>query len=295
MGISVIIATLGRHNYLVGTTADLLAQEFEDEYEIIVVDQSETEDEVFIRSFGDCDRVRYFHISSFRGLPEARNFGSMQSRYDYLLFLDDDIKIHSHNLLNEHYKSLQKENVAIVAGGVTDINRPNYDVRNPGSFDCFLARAYGGFHQNREGYVMHAIGANFSVRKSIFFLVGGCDEHYNVGSALGEETDLCLRIGRLGYQVYFNPKADVSHLAAPSGGCREEDADSYVYALIHNRTMHICRFCRWYHYPTAYLYSIRLTIHYAMQHHRFFLRPYLAGIKDGISDYRDGVRHRYLI
>ena len=36
--------------------------------------------------------IKYYHVTEFRGLPEARNFGVQHTQYAYILFLDDDIE-----------------------------------------------------------------------------------------------------------------------------------------------------------------------------------------------------------
>ncbi len=292
-GFSIIIATLNRPAYLAETARMLLKQEYEGRFEIIVVDQSDLRDEAFETEFAGSGIVRYYHITSFRGIPHARNFGCAKSRYDYLLFLDDDIQTTDSHLLDAHEEFLGRPDVAIVAGRVTQVNSPNYDARHTGSFNKFLAHAYGAFHKEQSGYVLHALGANFSVKKHLFLQSGGSDEHYGVGSALGEETDLCMRIGALGYRIYFNPKAHVLHLMAPSGGCRVKDPEYSFYSMIHNRTITIHRSCRFYYWPTAYMYNAYLTLAYSKINHQSFLGAFLRGTRDGIRDYRKGVKNRF--
>lgn len=289
-GISVILPTLNRHDYLVNTTKSLLCQLFDRPYEIVVIDQSDNNDDEYLTLFQNESRVKYYHVSTFKGLPEARNLGCTKAKFDYVLFLDDDIEFEN-NLLNEHYKFIIKDEIGIVAGGATEKNRPNADVKHPGSFNFFLAQGYRGFHQKENGYVMHAPGGNFCVKKSLFQKVGGADENFNVGSALGEETDLCMRIRSLGYKVYYNYNAHILHLAAATGGCREEDAEKFVFAMVHNRTLLIHRFCMFYHLPVAYLYTFRLVFAYVKKFKHLFVRELLTGIFTGIKDYHSGVKN----
>ena len=115
-GISVILPTLNRTDFLKQTLDCLVLQEFKHPFEIIIVDQSTNED-VLIKEYAEgIDFIKYYYITSFRGLPEARNFGWQQSSYNYILYLDDDITCKP-NLLSEHYKFLKKPEVAVVAGG----------------------------------------------------------------------------------------------------------------------------------------------------------------------------------
>jgi GT2 family glycosyltransferase len=53
--------------------------------------------------------------------------------------------------------------------------------------------------------------------------VGGFDRRY-VGTALLEDTDYGYRVRRAGWRILFEPRAELVHLSAPSGGVRVEDA-----------------------------------------------------------------------
>jgi GT2 family glycosyltransferase len=62
--------------------------------------------------------------------------------------------------------------------------------------------------------VRHFIGCNTSFRREALEAAGGYDTHYG-GPNFMEETDLCLRVGRAGWRVLFDPDAVVRHLSAP--------------------------------------------------------------------------------
>lgn len=262
IGISIVIPTLNRSSYLLNTVSDLLKQKVDFPFEIIVVDQSEMLDSAVMRIAKESNGVvHYHHIDSFTGLPEARNYGARESVYDFILFLDDDVEC-SDNLLAEHFKSLSKEDIAVVAGGITERYRPNKDVKKVGHFDYFTATPFRGFHKKESGFVDHGGGGNYSVKANVFYKVGGVDEYLNYGAALYEESELCLRIKEHGYKVYFNSRAHVFHLAAETGGCRVPLVDRYVKSLVHNRSLVINRHLKWFHKPIANLYLLRLVLAY---------------------------------
>lgn len=66
----------------------------------------------------------------------------------------------------------------------------------------------------------HAPGGNSSVWRPILRDLDGIDEGLQVGAALYEETDFCLRVKRAGHRIYFNGRARVTHLAVATGECR---------------------------------------------------------------------------
>lgn len=164
-GISVIIPTLNRTDFLKQTLDCLVQQEFEYPYEIWVVDQSNESDKQVLEYQEKYSFIRYFHITFFRGLPEARNFGWQNAIFDYVLFLDDDITCEN-NLITEHYRYITKTEIGIVAGGITEKNKGNVDCPI-GKFDYWTATPYRGFHINKNQYVDHG-GGCFSI-KNLFW------------------------------------------------------------------------------------------------------------------------------
>ncbi len=279
-GFSIIIPTLNRTSYVINTLHNVLEQEIELDFEIIVIDQSTEADIELIRLNENYSIVKYHHITFFKGLPEARNYGASKANYKYLLFLDDDIECKS-DLLKEHYKLIQKPEIGVVAGGITEKFKNNIDTK-VGWFQKIWGDPKRGFHQDGQFEVDHAGGGNFSVKKSLFDNVGGIDELLTKGAALYEETDFCLRIKKSGYKIFYNHKAHMVHLAAPMGGCRVEDIDKYLFSLSRNRTIIIRRYLPWYFRITASLYLKKLAIAYTLFYKSFRLyKSYRKGIEEG--------------
>jgi GT2 family glycosyltransferase len=277
---SVIIATLNRTDFLLATLKDVVVQEYEPGFEVIIVDQSQMEDRTIQNFCKDYPFIHYHYITHFRGLPEARNFGAKQAKNPYLLFIDDDIECEPY-LLVTHGKTLSEKQVAVVAGGVTEKYKAN--VKKPiGKFNRTTATPLRGFHQKGYQEVDHAAGGNFSVKKDIYIKVGGVDEHLSKGAALYEETDFCLRVKRAGYRIFFNYDAHVVHLAADTGGCRVPDINKYVFSLARNRSIIIQRYLPWYFQISAHLYLLKLVISFMVVYKSIaVLRSYKKGIKEG--------------
>lgn len=292
-GISVVIPTLNRTEIVLNTISAVLSQKFDKPWEVIVIDQSDLLDSK-LNDIKD-NRYHYYHVTQFKGLPEARNFGVQHALYDYILFLDDDIECEN-NLLTEHYKYIIKPEIGVVAGGITEKFKKRSNGNNCGYFSLWTATPYANFDCALSQFVDHAKGANYSVKKKLFKQIRGVDEYLNYGAALYEETDLCLRIKKLGYKVFFYYNAHVWHLAVPSGGCRVNDLSKYVRALVHNRALIISRHLKWYYQVTATLYLLRLVLAYAVVNKDFslfslFISNYKKGYKKGklqpkYTDYR---------
>ncbi len=289
IGISIVIPTLHRTQFLKDTLEDLFVQEFEYPYEIIIVDQSEQADELIKNQIIPFANVRYFHIIEFRGLPEARNFGWQNAKYDYILYVDDDIKCNS-NLLAEHYQLISKPEIGIVAGGITERNNINLN-EITGSFNKWSCNPISGFHKEGQFIVDHAKGCNFSIKKEVLQKVNGIDENLTKGAALYEETDLCLRVKGAGYIIFFNSDAHVIHLAAATGGCRVEEIDKYLFSLVRNRSLIIARHLNFIHKITAHLYLMKLVLAYMVSYRKLHLfKVYKSARKEGTNAGRQFVK-----
>lgn len=257
---SIIIPTLNRTDFLLNTLKDLTDQVYKPGFEILIIDQSAKVDEV-IKDFSyKYKNISYYYISHFRGLPEARNYGAKKAKNDYLLYLDDDIRCEK-SLLEQHAKILEKEDVGVCAGGITEAYKENKD-QSIGKFVRSTATPLRGFHLQGLKEVDHAGGGNFSVKKEVYQEVKGVDEHLTKGAALYEETDFCLRVKKAGHQIMFNYEAHVTHLAAETGGCRVPDIAKYIYSLSRNRSLIIKRHLPWYYQLTAHLYLLKLVAAY---------------------------------
>ena len=286
-GISVIIPTLNRTDFTIDTINFLIVQKCDFLFEIIVVDQSNIIDEKVKLLCSKYDFIHYYYIENFRGLPEARNFGWQQSAFDYILYVDDDITCED-NLLSEHYKFLENPNIGIVAGGITEKFKFNTNCEI-GSFNDWTATPFRGFHLKAQKEVIHGGGGNFSAKKEILKKVNGIDEHLTKGAALFEETDFCLRVKQLGYQVFYNSEAHVYHLAAETGGCRVPDINKYIYSLVRNRSFIITRRLKWYHKITAHMYLLKLVLAYAVSYKNIglfkqYLKARIEGAKAGYEN-----------
>lgn len=297
-GISVIIPTLDRVDCLLDTVGYILSQDFKYPYEIIIVDQSQQVNQMMIGMEQNNQAIiKYHHITCFKGLPEARNYGAQYARYDYILYLDDDIECNE-NLLAEHYKYISQQHIGIVAGGITEKYKENPKSRNTGVFHFFSATPERGFHLMKNGYIDHAGGGNYSIKRDVFYKVGGVDEYLNVGAALYEETDICLRVKKSGYKVFFNYNAHIWHLAAPTGGCRVLDIEKYIYALVHNRSIIIHRYLNRYQRLTAYFVLVKLVLSYMLAYKnsslfKVFRKAYTEGRQKAsmppkVTNYRHG-------
>lgn len=283
IGISIIIPTLNRSAYLKNTLDNLLDQEFDFPYEILIIDQSPRQDDLILKHTEGKSIFRYYHIMTFQGLPEARNFGAQNALHNILVYVDDDIECEK-DFLQQHFNLHRKlQNLGVLAGGITEKFKDNINCEI-GKFVKKSGTPLRGFHQKDSREVDHGGGGNFSVKRDVYLKVNGVDEYLTKGSALYEETDFCLRVKKLGYKIWFHYDAHVFHLAAATGGCRVVNIEKYVYNLIRNRSLIIERHLDGVDKITATLELFRLTIAYTLSYKKAsLLGAFCKARKEGRS------------
>jgi GT2 family glycosyltransferase len=244
--VSVVVVTYNREAVLCQTLIHLLALTYQPR-EIIVVDQTvqhAPETVHFLAAHADCLQVLRLDRP---GMTHARNVGMQAARGEFVLYCDDDV-VPPRALIERHLANYTDADVAGVTGGITGFERGPAApracvVRRDGKLQPFWE------HTVPRGEVDSVIGCNMSWRRAVLLRVGGFDEGY-IGRANWEETDLSLRVRRLGYRLLYDPAAAVVHLMAEGGGSRDPGRRSarYVYESHYNNAYFFAR-----HFPSRYL------------------------------------------
>jgi glycogen(starch) synthase len=180
-------------------------------YEVIVVDSNSMDGtEELKNSFP----IRFVSIKE-RARERALNIGISLASGDIVAFLDDDVVV-CKEWLDEIVEPYANGNVGGVGGRVIPYGRPK-DFHVPiGRSDIGKVFSSGLVIGNfdiplqRQIEVDSLIGCNMSFRRELLSKIGGFDENY-AEYCYRDETDLCIRIRRLGYMLIYNSKAVVWH------------------------------------------------------------------------------------
>lgn len=239
--VSVIIPTLNRDKVIVDTIQAFLNNDYPRK-EIIVVDQSDGHDEPTLSYLNSIkNRISYYHISDWKNAPKAKNYGFNKSRGDIIIFVDDDIEIDS-LFIGNHVAAHQQTKMDIIGGTVTEKK------------DFELIR---GAHLTKTGKVVIVkgdsplsldgfMGGNVSYSRQAISAIKGYDTQF-LGNAMREETDAALRARAAGYSIGFTDKANIVHLAFPSGGTRtNRKLPVWYFNLFHNEALFFFR-----HFPAT--------------------------------------------
>lgn len=205
--VTALICTRDRPTDVVRAAASILASENID-FELIVVDQSETQESVRgLELLGD-PRLRVVRTRS-RGLGAALNEGLQAAKSSIVIHTDDDCLVPSDWLARMALSFAGRPRLALVFGNVVAGNHdstsgyvPTYVVTNLRLLRSPLATLRG-----------RGIGASIGFRREAVLGVGGLDGKMGSGSEFksSEDWDIELRVLLSDWEVMHMPDAPVVH------------------------------------------------------------------------------------
>jgi GT2 family glycosyltransferase len=213
--ISVIVPTYNRDRVLCDTLEFVLKQDYEN-YETVVVDQSERHDEYteqYLRS--NVGRIRHLRFGP-PNLPAARNHGIRNSASDIVVFCDDDMMLPP-NTLSSLAAAYSHANTWGATGFVV----------SPGMGDdekISSHTTYAGTIELMENAplvkIRECMGCLVSFRRELFDQIGYFDEWLGTQPmGAGEDIEFTTRMNLRGYSLYLVTSLTATHLGAKRGGC----------------------------------------------------------------------------
>lgn len=178
--------------------------------------------------------------TSSRNVSVARNLGLKEANQDIIVYVDDDV-IPPQDWLNTHFSfyKLYGQECGCVAGSVKDKTKPDTPLQfsrgiNGLLSECkpILSENTAKRHLSSNYWFSGVMGANASYRREALLQIGGFDEFFEY---FLEETDVCLRLIKSGYKIYYTDKS-VDHYPAKSHNRQDQKHLTCWYSLAKNTT-----------------------------------------------------------
>ena len=230
--ISIVIPNKDHYVDLKRCITSIIEKSSYDNYEIIVVENNSTDDEIF-RYYEELRKNSQVRIVTYEGdfnYSRINNFGVSKARGEYLLLLNNDTEVITLDWMEELLMYAQREDVGAVGA---KLYYPDKTIQHAGVVIGLGAhRTAGHTHyrvsSNNLGYMgrlcyvqnMTAVtGACLMIKKKIYDELGGLDESFAVSL---NDVDFCLRIREAGYLNVFTPFAELYHYESASRGSDTE-------------------------------------------------------------------------
>ena len=241
MDLSIIIVSFNTKKILGECLESIIKTTKKIKYEIIVVDNDSKDGSlVLLKKLAQKHPIRIIVNKKNAGFGIANNQGAKIAKGKYILFINSDTLVKK-NVLGEMV--LWSENNPKIGVSTCALKNSDNSLQGTGGYfpDLFKVFAWMFFLENillidriikpfhpmhpqspiykGEGFFKKAhqrdwvTGAFLLTRKDIFDKAGGFDEDYFMYT---EEVDLCWRIKKNGWQVWFLPKWSIIHLGGAS-------------------------------------------------------------------------------
>ncbi len=213
MDISVVIAVRNEINYIEKCIESLFHQDFDGEYEVIVVDGMS--DDGTYELLQELQKKYNFKLlrNEKKNAAAGRNIGIDEARGEAIAFIDGDA-IAAKNWLSSIRKAFEKSNAIGVGGPDLLPEDSEYKARAIGLVMTSPLARGGRFNPStqhammeKERYVEHIPTCNLCLKKEIFDEVGKFDENF----VKGQDLELNYRIVKAGYKLFYSPSIQVIH------------------------------------------------------------------------------------
>lgn len=198
MGISVIIPTYNGLNSIKRSLEALKLQTSNDFELIVVIDGSTDGTRNFIESFDlNALKLELFETKN-QGRSAARNFGAGKAKFNYLLFLDDDMTLEREGV-EQHLEFHNSNPESILVGDQRE--HPDWLETEAQRFKGYLSSKWlAKVDQGKQAGKPFLTAAHFSIEKKTFDRLQGFDENLNDA----EDEDLAIRATKLGIPIFFD-------------------------------------------------------------------------------------------
>jgi N-acetylglucosaminyl-diphospho-decaprenol L-rhamnosyltransferase len=214
--------------------------------EILVVDNASPDNTLeVLRQFGQ--RIRLFENRENVGFGRGCNQGFAAAKGRQVYFLNPDAELTSDTALQTLCRAMEDHPQWGIAG--TRVLKADDEIEAPALSYPDQDRVTTNF-ASLPGKIAWVIGASMMVRRNVFEQLGGFDPAFFM---YGEETDLCLRARRAGFEIGYVEDVEVRHI----GGASEQGKDPYDVWL--RRTAGLHQFWKKHYRPEDVARLVRLN------------------------------------
>ena len=203
-----------------------------DNYEVLVIENNSTDPATFDYYKTLPQRYEGCRVVTYRGgfnFSAINNFGRKAAKGQYLLLLNNDVEVLSHDWLGELLAEASQPGVA-ACGAM--LYYPDDTIQHAGvitGLGGYAGHSHKYHRRGGSGYLFRlaavqdysaVTAACLLVRAEVYDALGGLDEAFTVAF---NDVDFCLRIREAGWRIAWTPYAELYHFESKSRGSDEQD------------------------------------------------------------------------
>ncbi len=198
-----------------------------DHYDVLIVENNSTDAETFAYYEKAKEKYQNLNVVTWDGpfnYSAINNFGAKYADGEYLLLLNNDIEVITPDFLEKMLGLCMQKQTAIVGARLyyedDTVQHAGVIVGVGGvAAHAFAGTKRGEIHYMARNAVVQNLsavtGACMLVKKSVYEEVNGLDEAFAVAF---NDIDFCLRVRKAGYEVVYQPDAELYHYESKSRG-----------------------------------------------------------------------------
>ena len=212
MDLSVIIVTYNSARQITACLQSVLAQTGVT-FEVIVVDNASADDT--LAQLGKFD-VRVIANRDNVGFGQGNNAGVAASRGRFIYLLNPDARLEGNHVLAGLCRQMEAQPRWGMAG--TRVLSEDGQSESPPDTIYPGQRFVHRDFSKLPGNIAWVLGASMVIRRELYEKLGGYDPEFFLYS---EETDFCLRLRELGFEIGYLSEITVSHIGGASENRRD--------------------------------------------------------------------------
>lgn len=200
-------------------------------YEILIIENNSTSQEIFdyYEELKKRENIRILTWEREFNYSAINNFGVQYARGEYLLFLNNDVEVITPNWLERMLGNCQRREVGAVG---VKLYYPDNTIQHAGcviGIGGIAGHMFVGMDRSRTGYLHKAsiqqdlsavTAACMMMKREAFAKAGGFTEALSVAF---NDVDLCLKAGREGYLIVYEPHVELYHYESKSRGAEDSE------------------------------------------------------------------------
>ena len=229
--VSVIIPNREEKETLQACVESIFEKNAYKNYEIIIVENNSSSEEIFryYRKLSEDPRVHLIRWKKGFNYSAINNFGVRHAKGDYLLFLNNDVKVIDPDWMSEMLSVCQRKETGAV--GVKLIY-PDNTIQHAGcvvGMGGIAGNMFVNMPAERTGYLHKAsllqdmscvTAACMMMKKEVFLEAGGFTEELAVAF---NDVDLCLKVRSHGHLIVYDPYVKLYHYESKSRGTEDSE------------------------------------------------------------------------
>lgn len=235
--VSIIIPTKDQTSILKKCIESIFERSTYPNFEVILIDNN-SEEQAFFDYVKSCEskygnQFKYVQASIPFNFSTLMNLGAEQAKGNYLVLLNNDTEVISHDWIEGMLEQAQRPSIGVVG---VKLLYPNNTIQHAGVVMGLGGAAghvlvgedrYGpGYfnYVNMQNNYSAVTAACIMIRTSVYNEVGGFDELFTVEY---NDVDFCLKIREAGYNNIYIPHVELYHYESISRGHPHMTKESY--------------------------------------------------------------------